>query len=339
MSNVEKSKIIRMTYIKKGIEKKVIVSPEIALEEKEVLEFSANKEKISIRKDIEWLHLNGLSFHDITEIECQNPETVLILEQCEFRRTTTFRKGNIVFYFPQFINPTGEYLPYNLLCCKNQSVEFILNEQYSYANNIYQVEAVENIKITGNAYNLIITEPNSTNSKLQTLHLKEVNHYYAGVLDAQNVIIENSKVDSLTNLKYKKLKIKNSTIASTNSNNVLDLNRGEVQIENTLLKGKTIILPDGIHKPNSGTLMYFGKLDRENLLAARFNLVSCLKQRKEQNDSKPTPLDCRQLKQPYQAVFSSVLKKEIHHIPNVQSEEDYFKNQIAIERRMRIKKC
>ena len=336
---IEQEKIIRITYIKNKTEKNIIVSSDITLGMKDVLKISSENTKIIIEDDIELLQFKGVSFQNIAEIECENPETVLILEQCQFRKETTFRKGSIVLESPEFINADEKYVPYNLLCCENDYVEFLLSDYDSYANNIFQVKGVKNIKITGNAYNLIITETNGIgNSKLQNLYIKGVKHYYAGVLDAQNIVIEDSDIESLTNLKYKKLTIRNATISSEYNNDVLNLNQGKVQIENAFLKGKKIILPDGIHEPTSGSLVYFSEQTKENLLRARFNLMTCLKRMKEQKESKPIPLDCKQLKQPNQAIF--ILGKETQVASNFQSEEDYYKNQFTIpSRRVRIKQC
>lgn len=323
--------IIRINYRKEGEEKTIIASTKDVFETRGIGHFSSDRNKLTIDEDIEFLHLKNVSLLGLNEIECKNKETILFIENCELYPLTIFRKGNIILEIPRIVSENEEYYSYHLLFCENEYVEFLLGNQGNYENKIFQINGVKNLRITGNASKLIIKEVNrNERSNLQNLYIKQTAHYFADVLESQNIYIEESEVESLANLRYKKLNISDSTISSSYNNDILNLNQGEVHIKNSLLKGKKIIFPKEIQEPANSNLMYFGELNKENLLVARFNLISCLKQIQEQNEEKPIPLDFRQLKQVSQVIFRDSLTQERYPVSKFQREEDYYKNQFTM---------
>lgn len=177
-----------------------------------------------------------------------------------------------------------------------------------YENHIFQLNKVKNIKITGNASKLIIRETNRTeNSYLQNVYIQEVTHYVADVLNAKNVVIEESEVDSISLLRYQTLSITNATISSKTSYSVLNLEAGEIKIENSVLEGKVILLPDGTFKPENGSLIYKEKINQPQ-------------GSNEVQKNRMIPFSSRTLQIPVQAMYSYY-----NNLKDTQKAEEYFK--------------
>lgn len=308
MKWLEKEEVIRISYRKKGEEKAIFASSKEALETSKIGAFSEGGTLLTINKEVELLHLKRASLLNIKKIECQNKETILKVEECELEPLTIFKKGKVILETSTFDSSKEKYYPYHLLFEENAYVEFILGNKGVYENHIFQLNKVKNIKITGNASKLIIRETNRTeNSYLQNVYIQEVTHYVADVLNAKNVVIEESEVDSISLLRYQTLSITNATISSKTSYSVLNLEAGEIKIENSVLEGKVILLPDGTFKPENGSLIYKEKINQPQ-------------GSNEVQKNRMIPFSSRTLQIPVQAMYSYY-----NNLKDTQKAEEYFK--------------
>ncbi len=297
--------MLEISYIKQNVEKKRKLCTNDIKEMEDIFKICSNK-TLEVNEKIELLHISGLHFEEIQEIKCLNPDTVLIIENCQFQVPTTFVNGSVVLDTVKINHLSEKNKTFYIRFCNNKYVELLFpkNNSNNLESTFYHIENVETVKITGDATNSSVTKASNCKVKVKNLELKGVTHFYGGALEAENVVISESKIDSLTYLTYEHLTISRSIISSKYNNNVLNFSQGVVTIKSAILTAKMIIFPDKTYEPQNGTLIYLEK--GNDLFAKRLYFWECLKAILEQKKGASSKnIDHRQWRQPIEQILQN----------------------------------
>jgi len=272
------------TLIKEGKTKKIsqLKHDLFACDEKAyTLELDTLKRKeYQILEDVELLYFKNFNFNDTICFSCQNKDTILMLENCNFSKTTNFHSGNVVISTPKF-NQAFSTIDF----FGNKEVELHLEDDDKTLESnppLYNLNgAIDSLFITGNMKDSLL----SIRCKLEHMQIKNLSVSSERALRslewfcAQNMKIEDSNISSWDLKPYcKNLEIKNSRIEGC----LLNLERSKVKLDNATLKFSKIMLPDGIILDDAydTTELYFSSYDSEssgNRKLAEVNFLSALK--------------------------------------------------------------
>lgn len=236
------------------------------------------RKEIEVLENVELLHFRNFNFTDTIRFHCQNKDTILILEDCNFENHINFHQGNIVLDKPSYI---GSFPDINFF--NNDEVELILDDKQE--ENRHTLEKcytmnsrVKSLTVTGKMISSCI----KTLSSVEKLHLKNLTYkqFRNGAIyvisNVENIKIEGSDIEEFS-LSYwcKNLEIRNSTIKATHS---IDTRGSNVVLENTSLKAPQIISCKGIYTQDEK--LYFSTNDSEasgNRKLAETSIISSLK--------------------------------------------------------------
>ncbi len=238
------------------------------------------RKEIEVLENVELLHFRNFNFTDTIRFHCQNKDTILILEDCNFEKHINFHRGNIVLDKPNYIKRFPDINFFN-----NDEVELILDDKQE--ENRHTLEkcytmnsGVKSLTVTGKILSSYIACP----SFVEKLHLKNLTYGPLGNMDyrvlscEKNIKIEDSDIEGFSLIYLcRNLEIKNSTIKASHSIAVSN-NAATVMLENVRLKSPQIVFPTGMYTQDEE--LYFSAYDSEasgNRKLAETSIISSLK--------------------------------------------------------------
>lgn len=291
----EMENVIQLSFVNQEKERNVIMSLKDAYDFNEPYEIE-NTELI-IKEDVQLLHFKNFYFSKITTIKCLNQDTIVILEQCHFLKSMVLINGCITILSPQFDNLEGKYLLYNLKFFQNTIAELIHEKtnKRNFAKNIYHIQNVNELKISGDMGNAILVNSNNPTFKMKKFSIKNAINYHGCKFLVEKVEIENSQVEGIENLECEELQIKKSTIYPEPNSDTINLSHGKITIEESALYGQKILLSNTTCIPKNGMLrVTTTKETKESLLEARMQLINCLKEVLKENSKSVRQININQ---------------------------------------------
>ena len=275
---MEMESTVQLSYIANDLEKNVIMSLKDAYDFHEIYEFQGTE--LIVKENVQFLHFKHFCFPTVSVIKCLCEETVLVLEQCYFLKSTVFVHGFVTVLSPQFDNVEGKYLLYNLKFFQNSVVELVLEKtnKKNFNKNIYSFQNVNELKLSGDLGNAIVFNCDKDSFKMKKFFFHSAFNYHGSDFLVEQLQIKNSKIAGIDHFDYEELQIENSCIYSEVDENVLHLDQGKVTIKNSSLYGDKIFLFHTVYEPSKGVLNVSNTEEkREALLKSRIQLLHCLK--------------------------------------------------------------
>lgn len=287
-----------------------------------------NSKEYIIPKDVELISFRDYDFNGAltTTIQCENKDTIVIIENCNIGHRMNFNGGNVVLERPIVIDDENRMINF----FGTNEVELNLADESIpiMANIEYFLKNVDALSVTGDARCSRIA---GFTGSTKMIKLNNIEELVLGSLIADNIEINNSTLAKIEDIRYKSLRIKGSKVEIPFWSHL----RGEetevdVSEESSSIEGDSIYINDINYRPEETGRLSFTPdgLGNGNLAVLHTRLISDLKaiRNEAENIHQGQMLGKNQQ---VRKIYEPELQLHRKAIEEAQSQKEYYANLIV----------